>query len=77
LLCGTISENKVTFNKSLKIPQGYSAAINQRIDNTMAKRKKDKQCSIKHYTETKIEQLTHVPLNTTQKTKIEQLTHVP
>jgi hypothetical protein len=43
----------------------------------MAKRKKDKQCSIKHYTETKIEQLTHVPLNTTQKTKIEQLTHVP
>ena len=44
------------FKKSLKIPIGYSEAINRRTDNTMAKRQKiqkDKQRSTKPYTENK------------------------
>jgi len=37
--------------KSLKIPKGSSVAVNwRRTDNTMVKRKKDKQRSSKHYT---------------------------
>jgi hypothetical protein len=37
-----------------KIPKGKSESINKRrIDNTMAKRKKDKQRTTKHYTENK------------------------
>ena len=38
--------------KSLKIPKGQSEPVNRRrIDNTMAKKKKDKQRSTQHYTD--------------------------
>jgi len=34
----------------LKIPKGYSVCVNRRTDNTMAKRKRTKGQSTKHYT---------------------------
>jgi hypothetical protein len=37
--------------KSLKMPKRLSESVYRRIDNTMVKRKKNKQRSTKHFTE--------------------------
>ena len=48
----------------LKISKGSSESVNRRrTDNTIAKRKKDKQRSTKHYTENKISSNTNVTNN--------------
>ena len=51
--------------KSLKIPMGQSESVDRRTDNTMAKRKvqKDKQRSTKHTYKTK-DRVTRTPLKT-------------
>ena len=49
----------------MKIPKGKSESVNRRTDNTMAKRKvqKDKQRSTKHTHKTK-DRVTRTPINT-------------
>ena len=58
-------QSKVTSKKSLEIPKGQSESVYRRTDNTMAKRKvqKDKQRSTKHTYKTK-DRVTRTPLKT-------------
>ena len=46
----TMDAKCLMLKNGLKIPKSLSEYVNRRTDNTMAKRKKDKQRSTKHYT---------------------------
>ena len=43
--------NTKSTKKSLKIPKGYSVAVNRRTDNKMANQRMNKHRSTKHYRE--------------------------
>ena len=55
----------IDYKKSLKIPKGYSEDVNQRTDNTMAKRKKVQKTNndLQNITQKTKDRVTRTPLS--------------